>query len=45
MEIDSEKKDVPGDKTIVANSRGNYEGTFKNSIRNKYKRIRMEKNG
>ena len=45
MEIDSGKKDVPGDKTIIANSRGNYEGTFKNSIRNKYKRIRMEKNG
>ncbi len=56
LDIEPEKKDVKdvrdirdvkepiGHKTISSNIRTNYEGTFKNSIRNKYKRIKMEKN-
>ena len=52
-DIEPEKKDVKdvrdvkeprSHKTIAANIRTNYEETFKNSIRNKYKRIKMEKN-
>ena len=43
IQIDQVKKDDTEDKKIKINYNPNYVGTFKNSIRNKYKRIKMEK--